>query len=91
MYLRTWLPQVRTCCSWVGPTAVKSGGGDGAAAQCQMWDGVGRWRLCTRVHDPCACPHPGTYLRSPSKMKQLAGWWSALTPADAPPPGLLLA
>lgn len=55
----------------------------------------------------CCCPVPdvgwggpvgtvyegtsGTYLRSPSKMKQLAGWWSALTPADAPPPGLLLA
>lgn len=62
------------------------------SARCgMMWAGGDCVRgYITHAH-PCPCPHPGTYLRSPSKMKQLAGWWSALTPADAPPPGLLLA
>lgn len=59
----------------VGPTAVRS------------------WWCCCPVPDvgwggPVGTVYEGTLVRisqAPSKMKQ----WSALTPADAPPPGLL--
>lgn len=85
---------------WVGGTMYPRTAGPGTYLFLGGPDGGQVWCWC-------CCPVPdvgwggpvgtvyegtsGTYLRSPSKMKQLAGWWSALTPADAPPPGLLLA